>query len=75
MDSEVIEGAKKVADERKVSLSRLVADFFNALRTKELSTEIDEIPPKTRALHGALRHGPEIDAKKDYREFLEEKYS
>lgn len=47
MDSEVIEAAKKVADERNVSLSQLVAGFFNALITSESSTGLPQLlPPK-----------------------------
>ena len=75
MDSELIEEAKKIAEHRNVSLSRLVADFFNALSKREFSVEIGDLPPRTRSLYGALEGRALAGEKDDYLEFLEEKYS
>lgn len=75
MDSDLIEEAKKVADERNISLSRMVADFLHALTQRDLSTQLTDLPPKTKSLHGALRRSSTINERQDYRDFLEKKYS
>lgn len=59
----MIEAAKKVAEEREVSLSRMVAEYFMALTHTDTSSELAELPPKTRALHGVLRDAPGMDDK------------
>lgn len=71
----MIEGAKKVADERQVSLSRMVADFLRALKSKKSSPDLKDLPPKTRSLHGVLRGHSVADERAEYREFIEKKYS
>jgi Family of unknown function (DUF6364) len=75
MDSDLIEDAKRIAEERNVSLSQMVSDFLRALTKRELSTRLNNLPPKTASLYGALKAGPIIDEVKSYREFLDEKYS
>ncbi|MEM1296445.1 MAG: DUF6364 family protein [Verrucomicrobiota bacterium] len=75
MESDLIEEAKKVAEDRNVSLSQMVADFFNAITTKDASEDFVDLPPKTRSLHGALRSNKQINEREDYRDFVEEKYS
>ncbi len=76
MDSELIEGAKKVADHRNTSLSRLVAEYFSALLVNEPSEGSIALPPKTRSLLGVLRsdaHPEPTEA--DHAAHLERKYS
>ena len=73
LDDTLIEAAKAHADRRGTSLSRLVADFFRALESKEDPPE--SLPPITRRLVGSLRGKPAVrDAKKEYRAYLERKY-
>ena len=76
MESDLIEAAKKVADDRKTSLSRLVAEYFRALLVSEPSEGSGSLPPKTRSLLGALRsdaHPEPTEA--DHAAHLERKYS
>lgn len=75
MESDLIEGAKKVAENRNTSLSRLVAEYFSALLVKEPSEGSVPLPPKTRALLGALRGGSPEPTEADHAAHLERKYS
>jgi hypothetical protein len=69
MDDELIEQAKRVARERKTSVSRLVADYFEVLGR---APEPADLPPITRSLHG-IAAGSELD-EEDYRRHLEVKH-
>ena len=76
MDSDLIEGAKKVADHRNTSVSRMVADYFNALLKSDPSEESGPLPPKTKALLGVLcTKSQSAPDKSDHADFLERKYS
>lgn len=76
MDSDLIEAAKKVAEHRKTSLSRLVADYFSALLVNDPSEGSISLPPKTRSLLGALRAGAHSGpTEADHVAHLERKYS
>ena len=75
IDSRLIANAKKVAEERNSSLSRLVSDFFDALAQDAPSREIANLPPTTKSLHGALEGASVGDDREDYRRFLEGKHA
>jgi hypothetical protein len=76
LDSDLIESAKKIAESRNTSLSRIVAEYFTALLNSDPSTEAGSLPPKTRSLLGVLstdfRPSPD---ESDYKDYLERKYS
>lgn len=76
MDSDLIEGAKKVAGHRNTSVSRMVADYFSALLNSDHSEESASLAPKTKSLLGALRTDskPAPD-ESDHADYLERKYS
>ena len=71
MDSRLIGRAKAHARRSGKSVSQLVADYFAILDTP-VESEIDNLPPITRELYGALADA-EVD-EADYRRHLEEKY-
>ena len=75
IDSDLIEEAKKVAEERNVSLSRMAADLLRSVTKREGSIPMEELPPVTKSLYGSLKSGPAIDPSEEYRDFLEKKYS
>ncbi len=77
MDSDLIEGAKKVAGHRNTSLSRMVADYFNALLSNDPAADSGgPLPPKTKSLMGVLRDDSKpVPNESDHADFLERKYS
>ncbi|NTU72356.1 MAG: antitoxin [Coriobacteriia bacterium] len=71
MDDALIDSAKRYAEDRGTSLSRMVADYFTALANPRPFEE-GELGPHTRALLGALKDSGLNES--DYRRYLEEKY-
>jgi hypothetical protein len=71
LEDDLIIKAKVIAQKRGKSLSKLVADYFNFIATKELDSET-ELPPIVKSLYGSLAdvNVDEID----YKEYLERKY-
>lgn len=72
MDEELIRQAKKTAQERGKSLSRLVADYFELLGRKPPTLEKQALPPITRSLFGIAAGA--VVTEEDYRRHLEEKH-
>lgn len=71
LDEALIRSAKDYSEQAGKSLSQIVADYFAHL-TAPPEREPESLPPRVRALRGALR-GAEVD-EEDYRRHLEEKY-
>lgn len=71
LDKKLIDRAKLRSRKTGKSLSQMVADFF-VLMDQETSEKLNELPPLTRSLKGALR-GKKI-GKDDYHRYLKEKY-
>ena len=71
LDDELINRAKSYAKKRGKSVSQIVAGYFSVLDA-ELEREASEFTPLVRSLKGSLK-GAKVD-KKDYQEYLEEKY-
>jgi len=83
LDDKLIKHAKARAERSGKSLSKMVADFFVLLDDLEPiagqqpakdSGLVDNLPPVTRSLLGILKSDHDVDAKRDYRAHLEEKY-
>ncbi|HDP68061.1 MAG TPA: antitoxin [Candidatus Marinimicrobia bacterium] len=72
MEDRLINLAKSVAEKKGKSLSKMVADYFNALINKEIAEDIIELPPNVKSLYGALANS-DID-ESDYKKYLEGKY-
>jgi hypothetical protein len=70
LEQELIERAKKIAQRRGKSISRMVADYFRTLESVE--TDDRELAPLTRSLRGILREA-QVD-EEDHRRHLEEKH-
>lgn len=71
LEDELINKAKLVAQQRGKSLSRLVAEYFKHITSKELISEKD-LPPIVKSLSGSLADS-NID-ETDYKKYLEGKY-
>jgi len=71
LEDELIEKAKLLAKKRGKSVSKLVAEYFNYITSKELKSE-DDLPPIVKSLFGSLAD-TEIK-ESDYKKYLEGKY-
>lgn len=71
VDSDVVAGAKRYAQEHGTSVSRLVERYLDALARPPVFAD-EELPPITRRLSGILR-GVKFD-REEYIDYLERKY-
>jgi len=73
LDSALIEQAKQYAQEREISLSQLVTEYFTVLTlySEDKAAFEDSLPPITRSLAGLLKES-NYDVE-EYRRYLEEK--
>jgi hypothetical protein len=72
LDKEIINQAKRYAESRKISLSKLI-EIYLQLLTKE-SSEKDNISPLVESLSGVIELPKNYDDKYDYSEYLTQKY-
>ena len=71
----LVHAAKREAAARRVSVSRLVSDYFSSLSAKEDAgdEELRRLAPRTRRLAGCI---PPLDSERqDYIDHLERKHS
>lgn len=72
LDKGVIEQAKSYAKNNRVSLSKLIENYLDSLtRRSENKTKVS---PLVESLTGVIPSG-NYDDKKDYKDYLSEKYS
>ena len=71
IDDDLIEYVKSYAKKNKLSVSKVVNNYFALLKSKE-PTEETERAPLTKSLRNVLRDH-EV-SEEDYREHLEKKY-
>jgi hypothetical protein len=72
LDERIIEDAKKYAKHSGKSVSRIVADLFEFIRTERAGAATKELP-STQSLRGVLKGKPVSE--QDYRDHLESRYS
>ena len=75
LDENVIERAKKYAAEKKLSLSRLIANYLDALTNDDLNNL--EISPFVKSIATGKQLPNEVDKDKlkdDYIDYLDRKY-
>jgi len=75
LDENVIERAKKYAAEKKLSLSRLIENYLDALTNDELNNL--EISPFVESIANGKQLPTEVDKdrlKDDYIDYLDKKY-
>ncbi len=71
IDDELIRKAKQWAETRGVSLSEVVAQFFDQLPNTDKSVGLS---PWTRKLVGVLKEDDDVTLREQYLDYLEEKY-
>jgi hypothetical protein len=69
----VIDRAKDYAQNHKISLSKMVESYLDSLTTKKNSNDI-EITPLVESLSGVVKLPVDYDYKKEYVDYLTEKY-
>jgi hypothetical protein len=74
LDKSIIERAKIYASDQKVSLSNLVENYLNSLTTNLPSQKEITISPFVKSLTNGPTVPADYDYKKDYQDYLEEKY-
>jgi hypothetical protein len=72
LDKGVIDQAKSYAKDNNVSLSKLIERYLYSLSTR--SEKKSKISPLVKSLTGVIPSG-NYDDKKDYKDYLSEKYS
>lgn len=73
LNKEVTESAAKYAKNHQTNLSKLVESYLSSLTKKEKKET--KVSPLVESLTGILPDEPENDYNKEYREFLNKKYS
>ncbi len=74
LNDRVIERAKKYAKKQRISLSKMIESYLDSL-TKEKSTAQEiEITPLIESLSGVIDLPDDFDYKKEYRDYVTEKY-
>jgi hypothetical protein len=68
----IIEQAKKYANDRETSLSRLIENYLAAITSE--STEKEEISPLVKSISGAIRLAGDFNHKQKYHKHITEKY-
>ncbi|MEX2569345.1 MAG: DUF6364 family protein [Cyclobacteriaceae bacterium] len=71
LDKKIIEEAKIYAKSQQISLSKLIENYLNSL-TQD-SRKKSSVSPLVESLTGIIPS--DYDEKKDYREYIDKKYS
>lgn len=73
LSDNVIERAKVYARNHKVSLSKMIESYLDSITT-ETEDEKTSITPLVESLSGVIDLPSDFDYKKEYRDYLGEKY-
>lgn len=73
LNKEVIEKAKEYASDKKLSLSRIVEFYLQSL-TREYKKDDFEISPFVKSISTGKSIPVDLDYKKEYSDYLMEKY-
>jgi hypothetical protein len=74
LNDSVIKRAKKYAKKQRISLSKMIEAYLDSL-TKEKNAEQEiEITPLIKSLSGVIDLPKDFDYKKEYRDYITEKY-
>ena len=73
LNSKVIARAKKYAKKHNTSLSRMIESYLDSVTKKDNSGI--EITPLVKSLSGVIELPADYDYRKDYTDYLDQKYS
>ena len=74
LNDSVIERAKIYAKNQKISLSKMVESYLDSLTREKDSDSKTSITPLVESLSGVINLPPDFDYKKEYADYLTEKY-
>jgi len=74
LNEKVIERAKIYAKNQKISLSKMIESYLDSLTTEIAEKDKAAITPLVKSLSGVIDLPADFDYKKDYRDYLIEKY-
>lgn len=73
LDQQTIEKAKQYVSEKKLSLSKLIENYLNALTSDKNRSDV-EISPFVKSLATGNKIPADFDYKKEYSGYLTKKY-
>ena len=74
LNNDVIERAKQYASNQNISLSKMVESYLDSItRQNELKVKTS-LTPLVKSLIGVMDLPADFDYKKEYRDYLEQKY-
>lgn len=74
LNNNVIERAKLYARDHKISLSKMIEAYLDSVTTQKRKERKNTITPLVESLSGVIDVPADFDYKKEYRDYLEEKY-
>lgn len=73
LNQEIIKKAKIYASNKQMSLSRIIESYLQSLTSENIETEF-EISPFVKSIATGTKIPIDLDYKKEYSDFLTEKY-
>jgi len=74
LNDNVIERAKIYAKSQKISLSKMIESYLDSLTREKDSDNKISITPLVESLSGVISLPPDFDYKKEYADYLTDKY-
>ncbi|MBN8219605.1 MAG: antitoxin [Spirochaetes bacterium] len=74
MDKKTIENAKRYAQKRGKSISRIVQDYLSSISKNDSQVSSQTLGPVTQELHGVLKGKISLDYKLEIADYIEKKY-
>jgi hypothetical protein len=74
LNDQIIKRAKRYAQEKKISLSKMIEAYLDSLTREKSPEHKQEITPLIESLSGVIELPEDFDYKKEYRDYVNEKY-
>lgn len=74
LNDRVIERAKIYAKSQRISLSKMIESYLDSLTREKDTDNTKSITPLVESLSGVIDLPPDFDYKKEYADYLTEKY-
>ena len=74
LDDNVIERAKSYARSHKISLSKMIENYLDSITKQKDDGKKISITPLVESLSGVIDLPADFDYRKEYRDYIDEKY-
>jgi len=74
LNNQVIERAKIYARNHRISLSKMIESYLDSMTKQKKVEEKNSITPLVESLSGVIDLHADYDPRKEYRDYIEEKY-